>query len=1093
MLSVTLEASFTDGGFDLAATLDGVTSSVVNADFGEVQFDASEVLDLAAALAPPELTAVLDAAASIASVTGVAAGALASPDELLAPLRVVLEPLDLAAAINLDDLAGALTGGQGLTALEGRIDAVAGALGTGPLADLVQLAGLRLPGISLSNTLAAVGGPFGGVISLATLLAGLMATEAITAKVLRQAGLLDRVLDFDVAHDAGVRLERLAGRAELVTSIRSLDPDDPVAVEMYAAPVIEFLRTVHEVRDTWSQGLGFGEATLLGLDVVGCTAGLESAKLILSERALAPIRELAAQLRALVDPVLAATLPDPSSALGSAVAEGLTVLIDLEGSVRSFDAAGAVNLVTGGLDSILEPVAAIADAVESVGTVVASAIRSIRDLVDGIDLTPVTDTFETILDPINTTLDAIEQAIGVAQEPIETVAGAVGAVLDEVRGVIEDAADIISTALGRVSVSLEAVDIAAVQAAIEAGLGGVTDLLDAAELTPYFDASVGAIDTATGVIDAVPFGMLPTDVQQEVVDAVRPIKRIDFDAIADGLRAELTAIMDALDTDVLDEVDAAYRAVIAFLESIDPNAAIAEFEAGPFEEFHQSVLAVDPAAVLEPVDAVLDDVRGLLTGVDATAIIAPIQGVFDGLLAELDALNPATLLEPLRDEVDAVRARIEETLQLSMWSDHVTTARDAVVDLLDRIDPASMSAAFSTTVVEALKAQLEDVEAPAGALITGLAQAAGLDAEAGAWRAVRSWFEDVDGRSSVEHRLALAAGLTAQVEVKVEALDPAPLIAVAQRHYRAVSDAVAGHPADSALRRTLDPLLAAAVPANVLGPLIENRARLQAKLAVDAGALAAASMKGRSEITAITDGLRDALMPLASIPVWLRNLVGRFGIDDPEQPLSGILQRLLEAAGPDRLLPPLTGLLMAIRDKAKEVVDAAFAPATDLVGTVESMVAAVDLGPIIDEVSGLHGDVVTQVGSLSPEVLLGDTLAAFDGVVARVEAFDPLAPVRAVIDDLQATIESTFETLTPSILFRAVGDAYDTIVDLAAGLDVKGLLEPVLDALAGIAGQLDGGLEMTADALGRLQAALPGEVTSSSASGSVSVDVGVSL
>jgi hypothetical protein len=114
-------------------------------------------------------------------------------------------------------------------------------------------------------------------------------------------------------------------------------------------------------------------------------------------------------------------------------------------------------------------------------------------------------------------------------------------------------------------------------------------------------------------------------------------------------------------------------------------------------------------------------------------------------------------------------------------------------------------------------------------------------------------------------------------------------------------------------------------------------------------------------------------------------------------------------------------------------------------------------------------------------------------VVDRLETFDPLAPVRAVIDDLTLTINTTFDTLRPSVIFQEVCDIYDTILELAAGLDVRSLLEPILTALEGIAAQLDIGLEETAEALGRLQAALPGEVSSSSASGSVSISGGISL
>jgi hypothetical protein len=59
------------------------------------------------------------------------------------------------------------------------------------------------------------------------------------------------------------------------------------------------------------------------------------------------------------------------------------------------------------------------------------------------------------------------------------------------------------------------------------------------------------------------------------------------------------------------------------------------------------------------------------------------------------------------------------------------------------------------------------------------------------------------------------------------------------------------------------------------------------------------------------------------------------------------------------------------------------------------------------------------------------------------------------------------------VIFAPILDVYDHILKIAGGLDVKKLLQPVLDALRDIEAQLDDGLDRTADALGKLQAALP--------------------
>ncbi len=1094
MLSVTLEAEFTsDGGFDFAATLDGLAASLLDADFGDVEFDATAILDLIAGLAPPQIGNVLESAGAALSIVG-NVGDLGSITDLLDPLRRATGTIQLGGEIDIDALGAGIDGPIGIDAIGLRIDGVTAAVQEGPIADLFAVLGELVPGVSLSGAIGSLQGPVGGIVGLLTLAAGLMATEALTVKLLDQSKTVNSMLDIALARDAARRLEALAADTSLAANLGSIDQFDVTAVERVVAPVADFMRTVHEVRDVWTQGLAFGEGALLGLDVTGCAAGLAVARAALNEPALAPVGELATTIRELVDPVLNLPLPDPTGSLDEIVGEGLELLVELRDNVADFDAAGVVGIVTGSLDTIVDPITEVVAVLESVATSVSSAIRSVRDLVQDIDLTPVEVAIDTVVDPVLTVLDGIESAIATAQEPIVTVATAVSDVLLEIRGGIEDAAALITTALGRLSEAVAAVDIAAVQAAIESGLGSVADTLTRAQLSPYFDTAIDVIDTTADIVDAVPFGMLPTDVQQEVVDAVKPVKEIRFDLIADELQAALAGIVDALNTDVLDEVDAAYHAVLDFLESIDPKAAITEFEEGPFAEFQAKVVAIDPSAVLEPVEAALADVQGLLSGINiAEDVLAPIQEVFDDLIVRYDDLDPRNLLEPMRQEVDAVREEVMDSLRLDEWAPAIQSVRDFMVGTLDRIDPEALTTAFDRSVIDGLLSELPGASGPIGVIVSSLAQAAGLTADAAAWSTVATWFGDVDGRVSVESRLALSAELMVETRDAVVELDPAPLIAASQVQYRALQGAVDGLAADSLLKAALEPLLAGRSPAELLGPIVENRGRYLAQLELDATALVQVSTNGHSEINAITDGLTDALMPIAAIGAWFRSVLARFGITDPERPVVSLIETLLDIAGPDRVLPPLRDLIAAVRDKLVEIVEAALEPAIEITGAVESTVALIDIGPVIDEVTSLHAEIGAQIAALTPEALLGDAIARFDGAVDRLETFDPLAPVRGLIDDLTLTIDTTFDTLKPSVIFQDLCDIYASILELAGGLDVRGLLEPILTALEGIALQLDIGLEETAEALARLQAALPGEVSSQSASGSVSVSGGISL
>ena len=207
-----------------------------------------------------------------------------------------------------------------------------------------------------------------------------------------------------------------------------------------------------------------------------------------------------------------------------------------------------------------------------------------------------------------------------------------------------------------------------------------------------------------------------------------------------------------------------------------------------------------------------------------------------------------------------------------------------------------------------------------------------------------------------------------------------------------------------------------------------------------------------------------------------------------------MLGHLLDLGGPGRLVPALSGLVGAIRAQVIAMLDAAMAPANDAVATIQGILDAFDLGPIEDELVTLHQAVTEDVAALSPAALLGPVLEEADQVIARLAGFDPLAPVREVIDAARAAAESVLESARPTVVFAPVVDIHQQVVGLAAGLDVDlrpsaPVLEAALDSLAG---QFDDGFGRTIDALQRVPAALPSEVVESPLGGSISgsIDVG---
>jgi hypothetical protein len=1090
MLSVSLEASFSsNGSFDFDATMSGLAAGVTATDFGVIRFDPTDVLAAVGGLLPPDLAGVVDAAGTIAGRIDLGAVFSGDADQLLQPLRDLFAPID------------AITGGVDLTIpstgigldVLGADVGVALGLIDGPLQPLVDLLRSGVPGLDLSGAIGDVTASVGGAIALVRLLGGLIAVETVTAKVERGAALVGGVLDATLVADDAARLGLIVA-GDLPNRIAAVDLQDTVAVDALVGELRTYAIAVRAVQESWSTGLGFGEAALVGLDVTGSTAQMAIARAALDESLLPAVGSFASSVRGWLEPVMTAPLPDPEATLDDTYAAIVELADPLRSAIDRLDTASVADAIAGGTTSALTPVLAVTNALESVSTAIGGSLREIRALVESIDLQPVIDGVRSMLQPITAALDAIDDAISVGSDAIETVAASIIDGLGEVEDAISEVASLVETALGGLADRLDEVDFEAVQAAISGGLGQVAATLASAQLTPYFDAANEIIDTTADVIDNVPFGLLPTDVQQEIVDLSRPVKEIDFDAIADTLRTELRAILTALDDDVLDEVDAAYRAVIAFLESIDPGAAIAEFEAGPFAELRATIDGIDPEVLLAEVDATLEPVRSLLDGIDLRdEVLSPVAGVFDEIRAGLDQLDPATLLQPVTAEVDALRQQVEDAIHLTTWATSLERSRDRAVAFLGILDPVALADAATDEVVARLRADRPQGPGLLGTVVGALAQATGLSAEASCWPSVRRWFGEIDGRTDVTSRLSAAAGELDRTRLEVHALDPEPVVNAAQAYHRRLLSSLQGLPADARLRVVGEPIVVDNAPASVLAPLVENRVRYLARLDVDATALGTLAATGLSQIDAVTDGLTDALAPIRSVLDWVRSLAGRFGLQDLDRPFADLLADLLAGLGPQRLLGVVGELIGLVRDKLVTLVDAAIAPILDAVAAVEQAVALIDLGPIVDELAALHADVVGFVDALDPANLLRPVLDDADALIDRVAGFDPLAPVRLVIDELRATIDTIFDTAAPSVVFAPVTEIYATLVGLASGLDVRGLLQPILDALAGLEAQLETGIDATAIALGHLQDALPDHVEDAAASVSGSLSVGLSL
>ena len=173
--------------------------------------------------------------------------------------------------------------------------------------------------------------------------------------------------------------------------------------------------------------------------------------------------------------------------------------------------------------------------------------------------------------------------------------------------------------------------------------------------------------------------------------------------------------------------------------------------------------------------------------------------------------------------------------------------------------------------------------------------------------------------------------------------------------------------------------------------------------------------------------------------------------------------------------------------------DGLVAPLQGALGELTGLLDALSLDVVIERFTEVRDRLTALVDGLRPTVVLAEPLGAFEAIKTTLAAFDPMGPVRTVVDGLKAEITAFATDLAPSTLLAPVLTVYD---DLAAGIaafDIAGLLEPVLAALDEIGRIVDRGIDEVIDALGSLKEACESEggpIPGLDLSIAASVDVG---
>lgn len=1099
-LKDSLELAFGEDGFSIEGAFGDLIGELDTIGVPEIPLDVGSIATVAEGLGDVSVDVLLGAVELV--VDGLGATGLEIPliDDLVRPLQDALDVgRELLAAGDLSwftELTEADVGvsGTGFEALQHRFENIGDALSGPAVSGAVGLIDAALPeSLDIADTVKRVGEWLETVKTLVYGVGGLMGVDGASREL---GDGVDLVLSMMSPAELGATVDRLAqwsdrGLGDLLIGI---DPDDVGMLDVVVPPIVAMTRDIRAASEALNRGMGFGQATLVGLDVGALEAKLEAATNLLIEEGMSDIRTLSEQLVAWIGPLLDVDLPeamDSTDAFWALLGDHLGVVAS---GIEQLDPNRLTGALSDGLGQGLAVITAVGDAAEEVAVIARSSIDGLDGLLDAVDLSPVTEAIAGFLAPIEDVIAAISQVVGDAEEAIGEASEQVVAAIEAARAALNAAVSTISTSFGRVQSLVAAINIEAVQRAIEDGIAPIADALLSAQVKPFFDAADEAIDKTADVVGAIPLDLLPADAKSELAEAVQPVKAIDFQAdVVDVLVPRMETIAGTLDEDVLAEIEVAYQAVIAFLAEIDPAAPIADLEATTFDPFLDALRAIDPDELLRPLEEGLEPITEAIGAIEiGDQLFAPIESTLDEIESQLLLLSPADLVAPLQEDIDQVRSEVETMLHLDEIDRWLDTAEQLISGPLDRLDPRSLAAALDRAydaVVGNLAAGPSGLGF-AGSIVVTMLQGTGTTLRTDSLDNSLDWINGKIGSVEVQGRIRTAADGLAILHDAVAATDLGALIADLQPEWTEINEAVRALPENSVVRAAIELEVTGAEPQALLGPFVEPQRDYGAALDEAAASLDRLARSERTMVDSTAAAIREATSPLNAVTDWVRSLLARFGIDSSGLSIREMLGALLATFRPSDVLDPLISAVETVIANLRAVAaDGLLAPVRDVVADLRAALNAIDIGFLITELDEVFASLTAKLDQLRPSVALGPAVADLEALQATLASFDPLAPVRIAVDAIGVAIDAGAETLRPTILFAPVTTLYADLVRLAGGLDVRAMLEPLIVAIDGISGDLGEGLDSLSGSIGRLQDALP-DPESLTSSGSFSAGVG---
>ena len=371
---------------------------------------------------------------------------------------------------------------------------------------LIDAAGVRLPALAtFTDPLAAAEGVLGVV-------AGLMSLESILEEAQRLTATMAATIEPEglVAALSGLRQSLSGGPLSLAEFMASLQAEDAAGITSASAALGNIAGQLLLLPDRLGSAMGMAEATLVYLDMGRLQAEVDAAKAAIRDAGLDPLKRVATQVAALLQPVLrldASVLP--AGQLDELAARAEREVAGIAASISSLDVAGFVTPLTDGITTLTRPLREIDQVVQQIVTALRSALGQLRDAVAALPFQQIADALRAFLQPVAAVLDAIKALLEDIETALQTAAATTGLALGQIDAALVFFKQRIDAFFADARQGVEAVNLQAAVGQVASNIEAFAQVLAQAQLKPYFDTAVSAIGTATEVIEQVPCGLLP--------------------------------------------------------------------------------------------------------------------------------------------------------------------------------------------------------------------------------------------------------------------------------------------------------------------------------------------------------------------------------------------------------------------------------------------------------------------------------------------------------------------------------------------------------------------------------------------------------